>query len=308
MSWQPLSGRHVWQERTSLYRQIHRFFEQRRVVPVETPQLLGSAVTDPCIQSFAVQGGTWLQTSPEYYMKRLLAAGSGDIYQISKVFRKEEQGRYHNREFSLLEWYRLGFDQWDLMAEVAALMEQLLGYKHFEHISYQALFEQYLGLNPHAATLEQLRFEACQHINIAMPRASKDDWLNLLMSHLIEPELAKLGPLFVYDYPPSQAALAMLSEDEAGQQVAERFELYIQGIELANGFHELADATAQRQRFEQDNQQRQAMGMHTMPIDEPFLQALESGLPDCSGVALGLDRVLMLKLNCDSIEQVLTFR
>lgn len=306
-AWQPGANIAVLQERARLYQQLRGFFEQRKVLEVDTPVLQAAGVTDPHIESIQVPGYGWLQTSPEYPMKRLLAAGSGDIYQISKVFRKEQNGRYHNHEFTLLEWYRLGFDQWQLMGDVADLVEHLLGITHFEHISYQALFQQYLGLDPLNATIEELKFEARQHINIEMPRASRDDWLHLLLSHLIEPELAKRGALFVYDFPPSQAALARINSDDAGHAVAARFELYIQGIEIANGFHELNDAKLQRQRFEADNQQRQAMGLHAMPIDERLLAALAHGLPDCAGVALGLDRLLMLKLGQRHIDQVLSF-
>lgn len=308
MSWQPTASRHALQERARLNQQIRQFFNERHVLEVETPLLGAAGVTDPYIESLQVAGTGYLQTSPEYFMKRLLAAGSGDIYQLCKAFRKEEQGRYHNSEFSLLEWYRLDFDQWDLMAEVADLIERLLGYSHFEYLSYQALFEQYLGLDPHKATADQLRFEAQQHINVEMPRAGKDDWLNLLLSHLIEPELKKRGAVFVYDYPPSQAVLAKTSVDESGNTVAERFELYIHGLELANGFHELTDASQQRTRFEHDNQQRQHMGLRTVAIDEQLLAALHHGLPACAGVALGLDRVLMLKLGSKAIDEVLSFR
>lgn len=308
MGWQPTAKRHALEARAKLYQDIRQFFIERHVLEVETPVMGIASVTDPYIESLQVEDVGYLQTSPEYFMKRLLAAGSGDIYQISKVFRKEEIGRFHNCEFSMLEWYRLGFDQWELMAEVADLIERLLGYSHFDYLSYQALFEEYLGFNPHTATLEQLRFEAQQHINVEMPRGSRDDWLNLLLSHLIEPALKKRGPVFVYDYPPSQAVLAKTSVDESGNPVAERFELYIQGLELANGFHELTDAVQQRARFLEDNRLRQQMGLHAVPIDENLLQALESGMPACAGVAMGLDRILMLKLNSKSIEDVLSFR
>lgn len=305
--WQALANHQALQARARMYQQIRQFFLQRNVLEVETPILGAASVTDPYIESLQA-GNAYLQTSPEYFMKRLLVGGSGDIYQLGKVFRKEEIGRFHHTEFSLLEWYRLDFDQWDLMAELADLIEQLLGFSHFDYLSYQALFQQYLGIDPHTATLEQLRFEAQEHINIAMPRASKDDWLNLLLSHLIEPELRKRGPVFIYDYPPSQAVLAKTSTDESGNRVAERFELYIHGLELANGFHELTDAAQQRQRFEHDNQLRQQMGLRPVAIDENLLAALENGLPPCSGVAVGLDRLLMLKLGSKAIDEVLSFR
>ncbi len=307
MSWLPSANRQALEQRARMYQQIRQFFIERNVLEVETPVLGRAGVTDPYIE--AIQADKlYLQTSPEYFMKRLLAAGSGDIYQLGKVFRKEEIGRLHHCEFSLLEWYRLGFDQWDLMDEVADLVERLIGYSHFEHLSYRAAFEEYLGIDPFQADIEQLRFEAQQHINIEMPRASKDDWLSLLLSHLIEPELKKRGAVFIYDYPPSQAVLAKTTQDEQGNLVAERFELYIQGLELCNGFHELTDAEQQKQRFEQDNIQRQQMGLRPVAIDNMLLEALASGMPECSGVALGLDRVLMLKLRAQSIDDVLSFR
>ena len=305
--WQALANRQALQARARMYQQIRDFFLQRDVLEVETPMLGAASVTDPYIESLQT-GDAYLQTSPEYFMKRLLVGGSGDIYQLGKVFRKEEIGRFHHTEFSLLEWYRLGFDQWDLMAELADLIEQLLGFSHFDYLSYQNLFQEYLGIDPHSASLEDLRFEAKQHINIEMPRASKDDWLNLLLSHLIEPELKKRGPVFVYGYPTSQAVLAATSTDESGNCVAERFELYIHGIELANGFHELTDAKQQRLRFEQDNQLRLQMGLRPVAIDENLIAALEVGLPPCSGVAVGVDRLLMLKLGSSAIDEVLSFR
>ena len=311
--WQPTSTLQALKTRADLYRRIRFFFDDRKVLEVETPCLAAATITDPYIDSLTVpahdeQAQRFLQTSPEYFMKRLLASGSGDIYQIAKVFRQEEQGRFHNEEFTMLEWYRLDVDLWELMEEVADLVEQLLGCSHFQHISYRDVFEQHLGFDPHEISLESLTFEAKQQINIEMPKASKDDWLNLMMSHFIEPELGRDAPVFIYDYPPSQAALATINTDESGVAVAERFELYYKGIELANGFNELTDAAAQKERFHQDNMQRMAMLKKPLPIDYDFLAALEHGLPACSGVALGMDRVLMLKLKAENIAQVLSFR
>ncbi|NRB37184.1 MAG: EF-P lysine aminoacylase GenX [Pseudomonadales bacterium] len=296
------------QHRAQLYQRIRDFFLQRDVLEVDTPLLGVATVTDAYIESLPAGEGKWLQTSPEYFMKRLLASGSGDIYQICKAFRKEEIGSRHNEEFTLLEWYRLDFDLWDLMDEMADLIEYLLGVHHFEHKSYTAVFEECLGFNPFTITLSQLIFEAKEQIDIEMPDGSRDDWLNLLMSHVIEPQLGQDAPVFIYDYPPSQASLAKLGLDESGLEVASRFELYYQGLELANGYHELTDVAQQKQRFHQDNLQRVKMGLAPMPIDYAFLQALEVGLPDCAGVALGLDRLLMLRLGKDNIEQVLSFR
>ena len=263
-----------------------------------------AAVTDPYLEPISAGRDQLLQTSPEYAMKRLLANGSGDIYQICKAFRQEEKSRKHREEFSLLEWYRLDFDQWDLMTEVADLLEHLMAWQHFEYVSYGDIFERYLGIDPHTVSDEALIIEARQHVNIAMSYAGRDDWLSLLMSHLIEPELGQDAPTFIYDYPPSQAALARLGFDERGRQVGERFELYYKGLELCNGYHELIDSSEQRQRCHDENVQRLAMKKSVLPVDYEFLSAIERGLPPCAGVALGLDRLLMLILKEDSIDSV----
>ncbi|CAA0117036.1 Elongation factor P--(R)-beta-lysine ligase [BD1-7 clade bacterium] len=306
--WQPTASIEAIKARAQMYRLIRDFFSDRAVIEVDTPLVADCSVTDPHIDSLQLAQGNYLQTSPEYAIKRLLAAGVPDCFEITKAFRAEEQGRRHHTEFTLLEWYRIGFDLWDLMDEMADLIEQLLGCHHFEHKSYRTCFEEVLGFNPHTISDEQLIFEAKQLVDIEMRGASRDDWLHLLMSHAIEPELGQQAPVFVFDYPPSQAALARINRDESGEQVAARFELYYRGLELANGYHELADAAVQKQRFHQDNAERIKAGGQAMPVDYAFLDALESGLPDCSGVALGLDRVLMLALNTDRIDDVITFR
>lgn len=308
MHWKPSADQSALFARADMYNRIRDFFIQREVLEVDTPLLANTSVTDPYIESITIGASQFLQSSPEYFMKRLLAAGSGDIYQICKAFRKEEIGRRHNPEFTLLEWYRRDFDLWDLMDEMADLIESLIGLSHFEHRSYHHIFEEYLGFNPHTLPLSELIFEAQEQVDIDMADASRDDWLNLLMSHMIEPHLGQKAPVFIYDYPPSQASLAQLSTDEEGQQVAARFELYFKGLELANGYQELTDVQQQKERFHKDNLQRIKMGLPPMPIDYEFLQALESGLPACSGVALGLDRLLMLRLKKSDIEQVLSFR
>lgn len=307
MQWQPLASLSALQQRALMNQTIRQFFAERGVLEVETPILGKAGVTDPHIESIQT-ADRYLQTSPEYFMKRLLAAGSGDIYQLGKVFRKEELGRFHHTEFTLLEWYRLGFSQWDLIKEVEQLIEQLLGPQQFDYISYRELFEEYLGINPLAAECEELASLVKQHIDICMNDATKDDWLNLLLSHLLEPKLKQRGAVFLYGYPPSQAVLANTVIDKRGDCIAERFELYIQGLELANGFHELSDAEQQLQRFEQDNRLREQMGLQTVDIDHHLIAALTAGLPDCSGVALGIDRILMLKHHAKAIDEVLSFR
>jgi lysyl-tRNA synthetase class 2 len=297
---------------------IRQFFDQAGVLEVETPVCSRFGATDPAIESFktcytgpeAVQGlDLYLHTSPEFPMKRLLAAGSGPIYQICKVLRDGELGRRHNPEFSLLEWYRPGFDYHQLMDEVASLINRLREQPlQIEKLAYAEVFEGQLGLNPHATGVDQLR-ECAIEQGIAgaeqLTIKGRDAWLDLLLSHLIEPRLGQAGMTFLYDYPASQAALARVRADR--YPVAERFELYMNGIEIANGFQELIDAEQQRQRFREDIRQRLLSQQAEVPMDEALLLALASGLPACSGVALGLDRLLMVLTETPDIRQVVTF-
>lgn len=300
---------------------IRTFFAARDVLEVETPMLSAAAVTDPHLTSFATiysgpgprYGQTlYLHTSPEFPMKRLLAAGSGCIYQMAHVFRDGEAGRRHNPEFTLLEWYRVGFDHSQLMTEVAELVTVLLAdclsLAEPEQWSYRAAFERYLGLNPHRTTVAELArcAEQCGvSIPPGMPVDAVDPWLDLLLTQRIEPQLGQGRLCFLYDYPASQAALARLRPGDP--PVGERFELYLHGIELANGFHELGDAVEQRRRFVAENASRQAQGLPVMPIDENLLAALDAGLPDCAGVALGFDRLVMLAAGKTSLAEVLAF-
>lgn len=319
--WRPTADLAVLRLRADLLAQIRAFFAARGVLEVETPVLSAAALTDPHLASFSTvyagpgtrYGQTlYLHTSPEFPMKRLLAAGSGCIYQIARVFRDGEAGRRHNPEFTLLEWYRVGFDHQRLMSEVAELVTMLLAGRLAlagpERLSYGALFQHYLGLNPHQANVAELAACAVEHgvpIPPGMPADEADPWLDLLLTHCIEPQLGFGRLTFVYDYPVSQAALARLRP--GNPPVGERFELYVNGIELANGFHELGDAAEQRRRFEQENQARQVQRLPTMPLDERLLAALAAGLPDCAGVALGLDRLVMLAAGKTSIQEVITF-
>lgn len=280
-----------------------------------TPVLSQAAGTDPSIAPLHTRYtgpeyphglDLFLQTSPEFAMKRLLAAGSGAIYQIAQVFRDGEYGSRHNPEFTLLEWYRPGLDHHGLMKEVAELVRSCLGMDcGVEKISYAELFEQKFGWNPLRAEIRQLAQAAKAHGIEAGSLEHRDQWLDLLMSLVIEPTLGEQDLTFVYDYPSSQASLARLNPED--ERVASRFELYYQGVELANGFHELTDAAEQRRRFEAENRQRQQRGLPQLPIDENLLDALEQGLPDCAGVALGLDRLLMLQQGETTLDRVLTF-
>lgn len=305
--WQPSAPLAHLKARARLLAQLRGFFAQRQVMEVETPLLGQYTVSDPHIESWQVEGAGFLQSSPEYAMKRLLAAGSGAIYQLGKAFRKGEQGSRHNPEFSMLEWYRPGFDHWDLMDEIADLLETVLGSKHVIHLSYRDAFKNKLGIDPHHIALADLQDISRQLIDVQCSSNNHDDWLNLLLSHLIEPELGCEAPTFLYDYPASQAALAQISRDEHGNTVAERFELYIQGIEIANGYRELTDSAEQNRRFEKDLATRKNQ-QQTLPSLDPRLQkAMETGLPDCAGVALGVDRLLMLQLGTPRLEEVLSF-
>ncbi len=280
-----------------------------------TPVLSQAAGTDPSIVPLHTRYtgpeyprglDLFLQTSPEFAMKRLLAAGSGAIYQIAQVFRDGEYGPRHNPEFTLLEWYRPGLDHHDLMKEVADLMSACLGQEiGMKKIRYVELFEQQFGWNPLQAETNQLEDAAKAHGIETGNLGHRDQWLDLLMSLVIEPTLGKQGLTFVYDYPASQASLARLNPED--ERVASRFELYYQGVELANGFHELTDAAEQRRRFEAENHQRQQRGLPQLPVDENLLDALDQGLPDCAGVALGLDRLLMLQQGEMTLDRVLTF-
>ncbi len=319
MDWQPAATLQILRQRAALLAQIRSFFSAQQILEVETPVLSGATNTDPRIESFTTPfSGTtpgrllYLQTSPEFPMKRLLAAGSGPIYQICKVFRQGESGHYHNPEFTLLEWYRPGFNHHQLMEEVEQLTRLLLT-EHLElgesrYLSYQQAFEQYAGLDPHQADNEQLISCAEQHGVTGVTGLTgedRDGWLDLLMSHIIQPQLGQHRLTFIFDYPASQAALARISPDNPS--VAERFELFLHGVELANGFHELADAVEQRHRFHQELQQRVHAGQPATPVDKNLLAALAHGLPDCAGVALGLDRLLMLAAGVPDICKVLSF-
>lgn len=297
-------------QRAQLLRHIREFFHQRDYLEVETPLLCSHTVTElhidsiPC--SIASTGATrYLQTSPEYAMKRLLAAGSGPIFEITKAFRDDEEGRYHNPEFTLLEWYRPGFTHHDLMHEVSDLMQALLNTPPAIHTEYKAAFLTHLQLNPHTAPTSLLQQHVRQHCHYEhADTLSRDDCLTLLFSNVIEPHLGISAPEIIYDYPHSQAALAKIRQGPI--PVAERFELYLNGHELANGFHELTCQEEQRQRFEHDNRLRQAHGKAPMEIDHRFLESLAT-LPDCAGVAMGLDRIMMLAQHSERIQATLPF-
>lgn len=310
MNWEPSASPETLRQRAALLRRIREFFHQRGVLEVETPLLCARGVTDPAIETLVVTDGVsltaprYLQSSPEYCMKRLLAAGSGPIYQVAHAFRDGEAGARHNPEFTLLEWYRPGFGLEELMGEVADLVRLCIGEREVTHLSYREFWQRELGLDPLLASDAQLEACAREAVDVGDLAGDRDLWLDLLMSHRLEPRLRGLS--FVYDYPPSQAALSRVVES-GGVTVARRFELYVDGLELANGYDELVDATEQGRRFEVDNQRRDERGLPRRPADERLLAALESGLPRCSGVALGVDRLLMLAGGHGDIRRTLSF-
>ena len=290
------------------------FFAARGVLEVETPVLSAAAVSDPQIESLKTRvagmaGPLYLCTSPEYAMKRLLAAGSGDIYQICKVFRDGERGRWHNPEFTLIEWYRLGIDDAALMNEVEALLADLMApfrrLEPAERLSYSAALQRHAGVDPHEANDAQLTAAATRHGIVCQAELDRDATLDLLMGLVVGPRLGLERPCFICDYPVSQAALARL---KAGKPpLAARFELYLGGVELANGFHELADAVTQRARFNQDLICRRERGQSEPPLDERLLAALAAGLPDCAGVALGFDRLAAIALGAPRLADAMAF-
>ena len=310
-NWQPTSSLAVLQYRAKLYQQIRSFFHQRGIWEVETPLAAPLAAND--LHLISVELGSllpsqqhqyFLSTSPEGFMKRLLAAGSGAIYQISKVFRRDELGRLHHPEFTMLEWYRPGFNHRQLMEEVDQLIMAVLGTKHAQCVTYRQLYLDELALDPFTASTVTLG-RALQE-NTLESSLSRSQILDLHMSQMG----TKLGfsePVFVTDYPAEEAQQARLTKDDQGLVVAERFELYINGVEIANGYHELCDAKEMRQRFEQQYQKRKALGLKCYPIDQALLAACDAGLPPCAGVALGIDRLIMVAKNCQKLSQVMSF-
>jgi len=310
MAWQPSSTLEQLKFRAATMAAIRVFFANRNMLEVELPVLGSHTVTDPNLESLVVAMGDsrlFLQTSPEYFMKRLLAAGSGAIYSLGKAFRKDERGRNHNPEFTLLEWYRPGLDERELANEVIALVEHLQPGIKSTSSRYDELFEAFCGVNPHRASVAELKALAKQRLNIDWPDEHRSVWLDVLFTHLVEPELGGRLQL-VFDFPACQSALAQTYCNPQGDTVARRFELYWCGLELANGYFELTDASEQRRRFDDDCALREELGREYVQADENLLKALEEGLPPCAGVALGVDRLLMCLQGKTDISDVVSFR
>jgi len=321
-------------QRADLLRRLRNFFHERGFLEVETPLVADEVIPElhiepiplgdsPLFLPATIEPGndrkqekgtvpfsscfssSWLQASPELHMKRLLSAGAGSIFQVTHSFRAGERGRLHNPEFTIVEWYRVGDDMRAGIELVDELMQSLLDAPPATRTTYAEAFERHAGINPHSASLEELA--STMEVPLGMDRGNRDEWLNAILAARVEPQLGRDRPEIIYHYPATQAALAKTTTSPAGYEVAERFELYYRGIELANGYHELSDAAEQRRRFEAVNAARKADGRPALPLPERLLAALEAGLPDCIGVALGFDRLAMLAMGATSIDDVMTF-
>ncbi len=308
VDWKPTAQLASVRARARTLASIRAFFEERDVLEVETPLLAHHGVNDPNIDSITVMAAgerRYLQTSPEFAMKRMLAAGFPSIYQIGKAFRDGEQGRFHNLEFTMLEWYRVGFDHFQLMDELGELLTTLLKQDIVKQHRYLDVFQEHISINPHTISDKDLLSSAKQLLDFSAPRLSRDDLLDLLFSHCIQPQLQSI--CFVYDYPASQAALARSATDENGYSIAQRFECFYRGVEVANGYNELLDSEEYCQRHERDSNRRCELNKPPMQIDQAFVVAMQAGLPPCAGVAVGLDRLQMLITGQGSIAEVLSF-
>ncbi len=304
--------RSILEERARILKRTRAFFDQRDYLEVETPSLCRGVLVEHTIDPYKLQDlnngeNFYLHTSPEAGMKRLLVRGSGPIYQISRVFRQGEVGEVHQPEFTLLEWYRPGWGPQELMKEVSELLEDILGVQPADKISYRDLFKNQLEIDPFTASIDNLEALVKKHsvpLPPSMPTENRDAWLELLISFVLQPDLGNDRPLFLFDYPASQAAFAQI-RCEGELDFGERFEVYFQGIELCNGYHELLDPNEYRLRFEQANELRLKEGREELKLDEQFLEEMEARLPACSGVALGLDRLILLALKKQSLKEVL---
>jgi lysyl-tRNA synthetase class 2 len=311
MSWKPTASIATLETRAAMLRAAREYFTATRALEVETPTLSAAAVTDVHLASMEAKANgqrRFLHTSPEYPMKRLLAAGCGDIWQVSRVYRDGEAGRWHNPEFTLIEWYRVGIDHHALMSDVERMIGAVLPESRHvdraERLTYREAVQLHAGVDAFLDSTPMLAARL-QSSGVEVPRDLRDHrdaCLDLIMATVVGPQLGHDRLTFIYDYPASQAALA-----RAHGEVAARFEVYLDGVELANGFHELGDAAEQRSRFERDLRERGPRGKPSVPLDENFLAALEHGLPDCSGVALGFDRLVMCAVGAKHIDEVLAF-
>ncbi|PJE79988.1 Elongation factor P--(R)-beta-lysine ligase [invertebrate metagenome] len=319
--WKPSASFPVLRQRAALFADIRRYFDTHHVMEVDTPLLSSCATVDVYIDSFQTTFNPigedrseqyYLHTSPEFAMKRLLVAGSGDIYFMGKVFRNGEAGGRHNPEFTMLEYYRIGMDQLALMDDMTRLLMSVCDFHEMRRCSYGELFEEMIGINPHTIKDDELLVLVQQKVDSRLQHLDRIDCLDLLFSECIEPSLGMNGKhvlngVFVYDYPAPMSALSRLRTDEKGQQVASRFELFVNGIELANGYHELLDSDEQVLRFNIEQNKRKEKGFPVYPYDYHLVEALRHNMPDCAGVAMGVDRLLMLMLGTKNISDVVPF-
>jgi lysyl-tRNA synthetase class 2 len=322
--WQPSASLDRLAARATLNAEIRAFFAARQVLEVETPLLAPFSGTDPAIdpitatyhpipvrnlpeqQNVHSKGQTlYLQTSPEFAMKRLIAAGSGSIYQLGKAVRNGEKGVRHNPEFTMLEWYRVQFSLEQLIMEVTDLLATVTNYQKTTTCTYKSLFQKYLGINPHTSPDAELQALLSQHLELHQEVQDRATCLDLLFAQVIEPKL--MSPTFIIDYPRCMAALAEVVPNKEGELITRRFELIVNGMEIANGYQELCDASEQRQRMFHDQQVRSTQNLPQLPIDEAFIAALDAGMPACAGVALGVDRLLMLVTGATTLAEVLAF-
>lgn len=307
--WQPSAEIEILQKRAQLFSEVRTFFATKGVLEVDVPVLAHATVTDPNIESFIVTSSQsissyYLMTSPEFYMKRLLAAGCGAIYYLGHAFRDEQTGSRHQIEFTMLEWYRPHWSMEKLMQEVAALVDVFLP-GDVKRITYRQAFMDFVGIDPHCAGLSELKQLAHKKLSPAFDSEDRVIWLDLLFSHLVEPQFS--GKVFLDQFPAAQAALAQTYTDAYGNQVASRFELYIDGVEIANGYQEELDAGVLSQRFSSDQALRRCRGQYVPVVDSKFLAAMQAGIPACAGVALGIDRLLMAMTDQKKIAAVLPF-
>lgn len=308
--WHPSADLNTLRRRASLFEDIRAFFRSRGVLEVETPVLAGAPSPETHVSSFEVRApgddgmAGWLQTSPEFAMKRLLCAGSGPIFQITKAFRAGEAGRLHNPEFSILEWYRPGFGYEDLISEVEALLSGLLGRNDPRRLTHREAFRRFAGLDPEHASLPDLRSRCRARGWDEARHADRDACLDFLLDDAVQGSLSP-GVLTLFDFPASQCSFARLKP--ADRSVAERFEVFVDGVEVGNGYRELTDAREQLRRFEQDRGKRRQRGLPDTPIDHRLIAALNAGMPECSGVALGLDRLVMIASGRARLEEVVSF-
>jgi lysyl-tRNA synthetase class 2 len=296
------------QQRALLLHKLREFFDDRGFLAIETPLLASEVIPELYVEPIAAEGGRqWLQASPELHMKRLLAAGATAVYQVTRSFRAGERGRLHNPEFTIVEWYRAGDGMQAGMDLLDDLMQSLLGTPPAIRTTYQAAFQRHAGICPFVATIEELTDAVQANSSSDIDRADRDELLNLLLAVRVEPQLGCDRPEILYDYPASQASLARVVRTAEGRDVAERFELYFRGFELANGFHELTVATELRGRLEAVNAARTTAGRRVLPMPERLLAAMAHGLPPCTGCALGFDRLAMLAIGATSIDKVIAF-